>query len=227
MGRISSNVSNDRQEVIYHPNKFAEGVRILMLTTRSKEGGRTNNPDRQKSNKKYVTRNVDEYYEKLDDLICEMTPDQRIYSTVDDRDLDRAEREFKFRLLESDYYDDESRHSFYIDVWNRWISCLQAPVSRNSQLFLYDIDDDGDNEDTSVEDLEEQLSAVYPQPPEIYKYRTKNGWHVITTPFNPSQVKAKVQKNAMLLVAYYKDRDENHPAAKTCIGPLPEYKGRT
>jgi len=225
MGRVSSNVPDSRLEIIYHPDKFAEGVRILMLTTRSKEGGRTNNPDRQKTNKKYVTRNKDEYYEKLDELICKMTPQQRIYSTVDDRNLDRAEREFKFRLLESDYYDDESRHSFYIDVWNRWISCLQSPPARNSQHFLFDIDNDGDNDNVDVNTLFGVLNSLGVNP---YVYETKNGHHVVCDPFNPKLINAmnaKPQKNAMLLVAYY----NNYIPVKVAEEPQPlqEYNGRT
>lgn len=218
MGQLAPNPGKELK-IIYHPDTFADGVRILMLTTRSKEGGRTNNPDRQLTNKKYVTRSTEEYYEKLDQLIEEMNPQQRIYSTVDNRNIDKAVRIFKERQLDADYYDQENRHGFYVDIYNRWISALQAPQARVSNLFLYDIDDEGDN--SEVEAVE-HFTAMEHHGFNPYMYRTKNGYHIITDPHNPI-FEAKPQKNAMLLVAYYQDKKiESREFTE-----LPKYNGRT
>lgn len=223
MANQKLNKKHPKLEIIYHPDEFVEGVRILMLTTRSKDGGRTNNPDRQKSNKKYVTRSKEEYYEKLDELLEEMTPAQRIYSTVDPRSIPKAIRIFKQRQLDADYYGEEEWKNFYVDIFNRWISSLQSPASRASQKFLFDIDDDGDNEDVGLNDVMFKLMELGIE--DVYFYETKNGYHVITPPFNPSGFPASVQKNAMLLVAYYKDHVDL-PAPMPVVKELQEYTGR-
>lgn len=222
MGHQIKKATDERLQIIYHPDSFSEGVRILMLTTRSKDGGRTNNPDRQPSNKKYVTRSSEEYYEKLDELIAEMNQSQRIYSTVDPRDTEKAIHKFKQNQLDADYYAEKDKFGFYDDVYNRWISSLQQPTARASRLFLYDIDDDeGDpiTREEAVFLMEKGGINV------LHSYNTKNGCHVITDPHDPKKIDIQHQKNSMLLVAYY----ESGPIKQLEVEKteLPEYKGRT
>lgn len=176
------------------PDEFKEGVRILMLTLRSKEGGKVNKPDRVA--KKMVSRNKDDFNKKFAELLVERKGDERIYSTVDARDIEKAIRMFKERQLESDYYDTESRHGFYFDVFNRWISSLQSPRAQVGTLFMVDIDDEKNEYEPIMKEIKENGIGI------VYDYPTKNGRHLVLKPFNPALVKFTVLKNHMLLLAY-------------------------
>lgn len=185
-----------------HPDSFKEGVRILMLTQRGKDGGAAK-PDRAPKTKKVITQSIEEFNIKLAELEEMRSDEERIYSTIDERDMDKGIRIFKERQLDADYYDIESHHSFYVDIWNRWISALQSPQARRGTLFLIDIDKDEDNSNVDF-DTEMQKLIEIPNTECVYVYKTKNGFHLITTPFNPALTNLKVQKNAMMLWAYSK-----------------------
>jgi len=178
---------------IEHPKQFKEGVRILMLTLRSKEGGKVNMPDRVA--KKIVSRNAEEFDQALEKLSALRIEPERIYATVEERDLNKGIRIFKERQLEADYYDPDSHFSFYVDIWNRWISSLQSPKARANTLFLVDIDEEDDEELIRKEIKENELKI-------IHEYNTKNGEHLILYPFNPNIVSFKVNKNFMMLWEY-------------------------
>jgi len=196
--------------LINHPEEFKQGVRILMRTLRSKDGGKKNNPDRVAE--KLVSRSPEEFDKIFEHLLKNRKDQERIYSTVDARNLDKAIRKFKYDQLDADYFDKESRNSFYIDIYNRWISALQSPQSRDGTLFLIDIDN-GENDEkkirTDLEALFQGLSGMMGGlqfvPKIVDDYRTKNGCHIITTPFNPSLFPHEVKKNSMILWAYEKE----------------------
>lgn len=178
-------------KVIEHPKVYKEGVRVLLRVTRNKDvpgGG-------DRSSKKMVSQSPEEFDEILQEMIAGAKEGERIYSTLDPRDVKKAIRIFKTRQLEADYYSEEDHKSFYLDVKNRWISSLMAPQARAGNKFLIDIDDPNDYEKAIAE------LAFNGTPPE-YTYTTKNGMHIITNPFNPKTVSFPVQKNAMMLVAY-------------------------
>ena len=182
------------------PLQFKQGVRILMLTLRGKEGGKITKPDR--VSKKVISRNETEFdamYEKLSLL---RKGEERIYSTVDERNMEKAIRSFKERQLEADYYDQETKFSFYTDVWNRWISCLQSPKAKNGTLFLIDIDDEGENAQNVGKEEQIRQEIIKNSIEIVFEYPTKNGKHIITKPFNPALVSFQIQKNAMMLLKF-------------------------
>lgn len=181
-------------KIIEHPESFKEGIRILMLTLRSKEGGKTNLPDR--SAKKMISRNPEEFDKCMQILMDRRVGMERIYSTVDERDIDNAIRIFKGRQLDADYFDRESHVSFYVDIWNRWISSLQSPRARKGCLFMVDVDDDKQEEDNIRKSIEAHGFNL------IHEYPTKNGRHFILEPFNPNLVEFDCLKNHMMLWVY-------------------------
>jgi len=184
---------------IEHPDLFKEGTRVIMRTLRGKEGG-SNKPDRK--SKKYVTRSVDEFNETHTKLLAERQENERIYSTINPRNIEKAIRIFKERMLDSDYYADEDRHWFYIDMYNRWISSLMAPTAKMDTQFLVDIDyDEGDNvnyEGVIREEIKKFELTI------IHEYETKNGRHIILKPFNRTLVSFETRVDAMMLWAYEK-----------------------
>ena len=186
--------------LITHPKEFKQGTRILMRTLRSKDGGKVNKPDRVAE--KLVSRNEEEFDELFAQLLAKRTGQERIYSTVDARNMSKAIRQFKYDQLDADYYDKESHASFYVDIYNRWISALQSPQSREGTLFLWDIDEDNMNPEgltTIYESIRHNNIEI------IDDYPTKHGKHLITKPFNPNIVSFYgIKKNAMMLWAYEK-----------------------
>jgi hypothetical protein len=192
-----------------HPIQFKEGVRIIMLALRGKEGG-NNKPDR--VSKKYITRNPQEFDECMEKLLKVRKGQERIYSTVNGRDTQKAIILFKHRQLDADAYALPEKESFYIDIWNRWISCLQNPACRTDKLFMLDADSKED-EETMREEIRINNVEV------VHEYDTKNGHHFILNPFNPSQLKCDVLRNHMMLWAYGDETDdEDYPYCQECSG---------
>lgn len=186
--------------VINHPHEFKEGVRILMRCKRNKDGQGSSGGDR--SSKKIITSSPQEYDEALQSLIEGTQGGERIYATVDKRSWPKAIRGFKQKQLDNDYASDDTRHSFYKDVSNRMVSCLQGPTARLSSLFLFDCD-----EPQQYDSLVKELLSAVGVSGIIHTYQTKNGFHIITKPFEyPKLLDAKwhplIQKNAMMLIAF-------------------------
>lgn len=73
------------------------------------------------------------------------------------------------------------------------------PGSRSSSYFVFDID--------NPMTLDEALGILdrCPEKPEIVKqYATKNGWHIITKPFNHTKLEKELSfhKDGLLLLKY-------------------------
>lgn len=191
----AQDIKDEVERIKLEFSDFMEGVRVLFLIHRNKEGGDTNNT----KVRKIITQNSKEFIEELSALVKmknESEEAYRIYSSVNDRNVEKAIRKFKYEQLDADYYDGEQKHQFYFDIRNRWIGCLMQPQQKKSSLFLFDVD---------TEDNGEALKALHDV--EIVKsYKTKNGWHIVTQPFNhtkktlPENVELKI--DGLLLLSY-------------------------
>lgn len=182
--------------------EYTDGYRVLFLIHRNKEGGETNNT----KVKKIVTKNSKEFADSLYDLLVEKDSSDvplRIYSSVNSRNFEKAIRQFKQEQLDADYYDTASRHGFYLDTKNRFIGALMAPLAREESLFLLDVDRE-EGKDTHGEVLKAMFDAGVDD--KIVKvYPTKNGWHIVTQPFNPnllSHPALEIKKDGLLLLKY-------------------------
>jgi hypothetical protein len=174
-----------------------------MLTWRGKDGGNATRPDRIAI--KRITTNEEEFDKAFDELAVLKSQSKnplRIYSSVNSRDIKKAQREFKQRQLDADYFDEDSRNQFYLDIKNRWISCLMKQNCREETLFLIDIDEEVTDQDCKVL-AREHLKNLGVEI--VYEYPTKNGTHIITKPFNPNLFNTnfgEVKKDALLLIDY-------------------------
>jgi len=185
-----------KQYILDQFKGFTDGVRFMMLTQRSKDGGPSTRPDRKA--KKIITTNPEEFAEALDTLLALQTEGYRIYSSINSRNMELAIRKFKEAQLEADYYDIANRHFFYFDIKNRWLSSLMKRSSKIGSNFLIDIDsDDGD-------DYESIKAEVVKHTEILLDYPTKNGRHLVTKPFNPNliSVPEKVNPDGLLLLTY-------------------------
>lgn len=204
--KLESNVKQDikmkASHIIDDFHHYIDGTRVLFLMHRKKEGLKeTNNHTHVK---KVITRGSEEFQYELEKLLDEKERSNipyRIYSAVNSRDVEKAIRQFKFEQLNADYYDDDSRHSFYYDLENRFMGALMAPAARNTSLFLFDVDNE-EGRDVMGETLE-QLAELNIDI--LKQYKTKNGWHVVTPAFNPNLFTVEnvsINKDGLLLLAW-------------------------
>jgi len=185
--------------------QFSDGIRMIMLCQRNKDGRDTNKTNR--ASKRKISANGEEFFKILKEFReIKNNSDKplRIYSCVNKRDIKKAIRNFKQEQLDADYYDEDSRNKFYFDIRNRWISSLMKQNCRAETKFLIDIDHiikEAKNWDISY--IEEHLEEIGVKV--ILKYPTKNGYHIITEPFNPTLWNCEfgeVKKDALLLLDY-------------------------
>lgn len=190
----------EAQLIGYKHEGFTNGCRVLFLIQRHKDGGHTNNSKL----RSYITNDYAEWVIALGKLLQEKSEypgmELRIYQTLNPRDVEKGIRHYKHAMLEADYYDKDMRQWFYIDARNRIISALMKYGSRAESRFLFDID----GGDAVLEEFKKCL--VKGMTHIVNEYKTKNGYHVITEPFNPGLVElpegVELKKDAMMLLKY-------------------------
>lgn len=179
---------------------FTTGIRVMFLIHRSKEGAVSANQDKLR---KLISRNPTEFQENLYQLLVQKEASEdtlRIYSSVNSRNTDKAERRFKEIQLDNDYADEESCEDFYLDIRNRYISCLMSPNSSNGSLFILDLDSVAEYETALIIIAQAGLNDKI-----VQKYPTKNGWHIVMQPFNPALLgtySSKIHRDALILLDY-------------------------
>ena len=189
------------KEIMEQFRDFVDGTRIIMLTQRNKEGGKSNNPDR--VSKRKISSNRIEFESILEEFleIKNLFPEKqlRIYSSVNQRNFEKGMREFKRQQLEADYYDNESKCNFYLDIKNRFLGSIMKPSSRAETFFLIDCDD------LTRKTIGKAIDEVDAITDVVLHYKTKNGYHIITKPFNPNlfnKTIGEIKKDALLLLDF-------------------------
>lgn len=193
----------DKADNLWHEFvDFTDGFRVLFLIHRNKEGGETNNTKYTKY-MKIITRDSKEFREQLRELVSIQMNSEvpyRIYSSVNARDFNKAIRQFKYEQLDADYYDQVQKENFYLDVKNRFLGCLMQPAQRYTSWFLFDIDN-VEGKDVYGETLQILDSELI-----IKSYPTKNGWHIVTKPFNYTTLTlpegVEIKKDGLLLLSW-------------------------
>lgn len=198
--------AQDMQDIYERFKLFTDGYRVLFLIHRSKEGGKSANNDHVR---KIITRDAEEWQAGLLELLNDKYraslegKQLRIYATVNKRNVEKAVRSFKYAQLDADYYGDNERLGFYHDIKNRWISALMQQANRADSLFLFDIDR------PDIEAVKTELDAAAKAGGAtigiLHTYKTRNGWHMVTTPFNPNIVHiagVEINKDGLLLLSY-------------------------
>jgi len=180
----------------------SDGIRVVLLIHRSKEGGANNKFKRHL--RKIITTNSEEFFQAIKELKEIKDNDERplrIYASCNNRDLNKAIRLFKEQQLATDYDDKEKLSSFYLDIKNRFISCLMNKACRNEKNFLFDLDEIDDRSFHSIYNILEKQTEI------INYYQTKNGYHIITKPFNyfktlDKEIADTIQPDALMLIDY-------------------------
>ena len=175
------------------PEIFTDGVRGILLIRRNKDGEEGN---AQRKAIKRISRNSIEWRAFVRELYeLQQTSHQgyRIYSSVNERNITKAIHEFKRRQLETDYGNMHELHSFYCDIKNRFFSCLMNPNCRAQNNFLIDCDTEEEYEHAKLQLRNSGLIVM--------EYKTKNGMHIITRPFNPNDYgNMQIKKDELMFI---------------------------
>lgn len=167
------------ENIIKRFQSISDWLRVVLLIHRSKEWGANNKFKRHI--KKIITTNSEEFFEAIRELKEIKDRDKRplrIYASCNSRDINKAIRLFKEQQLANDYDPTEKHESFYIDIKNRFISCLMDKSCRAEKNFIIDLDWIDDRSFVQLLNIIEKRTEI------ILSYRTKNGFHIITEPFN-------------------------------------------
>ena len=180
---------------------FSNGIRVVFLIHRKKDGG-TNRKTRQ-SIKKVITTNSEEFFKTIEELKEIKDNDDRnlrIYATINSRDIKKGIREFKQKILDNDYQCDKSMFDFYFDIKNRFIGSIMKPKCNIENNFLFDLDDCDHRSYIQMIEILKKNTDV------LLTYETKNGYHIITKPFNYTKLDERfisnINKDALLLIDF-------------------------
>ncbi len=180
---------------------FLDGNRVVILMHRRKDGG--HGKEFQRRTLSYATHDKESALKFIAKCLIvknESPEPMRIYITCNSRNLKKAERNIKTQILEMDYSGEETKRIFYERFERNWHSALMQESARATPYFLIDVDDI-EGRDTSGENLKELAELGVNV---IAQFKTKNGWHLITEPFNPALYKAsgEIKKDGQLLLSY-------------------------
>ena len=196
---IDEDIERQCRDIMEEFRLFTNNYHVLFLIHRNKEGGETNNTKVEK----IIVRNNLEYKKALILLLTKKYQSDlplRIYASLNERNFNKAIRQFKYEQLEADYYDQVQKENFYLDIKNRFIGCLMQPAQKATSYFLFDIDNE-----KGRDVMGEALTAI-PGEQIVQTYSTKNGWHIITKPFDYTKCvlpkNCEFKKDALLLLAY-------------------------
>ena len=176
-------------KLLDHPDEYRNGVRVLFLKGRYKDGivhQRT---------RQVISHDADAFDDGLKELQLLAQPGERIYASAGPRCLERATRIFKEKQLAADY---EEGIQFYRKLTDRWISCLMKPTSEDKENKKWLIDCDTTEDTWAVEDY------IAKKDWEHYRYQSKSGTHFILEPFNLKDwpFPEMVHRNAIMLWGY-------------------------
>lgn len=197
--------------ILNHPDSYKTGARVLFLVSRNKDGGTGGRPRAVR-----ISYSQAEFDDKLEALADDMLANERIYGSTEERDMDKAIRMFKERMLKIDDERNDHYYNFYKHLNGTWASCLQRNAGRVGKKFLFDLDTDELKAefDYFLEYWRAMKNAnntallkAQAGPEEVYQYRSKSGWHAITSPFNvkpllSEPIQAACHRNSMMLWSY-------------------------
>lgn len=200
MVAVEEEIEQKAKSIMEEYADFTSGVRYLSLLHRSKDGG--HNKEYHRRGGFYVTHSKEEYLDSLVRLLilqAVSSKPYRLYASVNPRSLTKAEKQFKMESLEADFSSGENKEYFYQRLESRWAGCLMKPGSRIGSLFVLDVDGEGDVTAEPLKWCSENGVDV------IKQYKTPNGYHIITAPFNPETMnlpQVEVKKDALILLSY-------------------------
>lgn len=180
---------------------FSEGVRLIMLLHRTKDGG--HNKESRRASKRFLYRTPEEFKTALFEAVLAQTlsgDKYRIYLSVNARDVSKSVFYLEQCLLDAHHGNSaDMKNDLYQKVFFDSRAFLMQPAHRATKLFLLDIDD---VEGMNRLDVILSLLGKHPEIEELLRRRTRNGWHIITNPFNPALLNGalEIKKDALIYV---------------------------
>ncbi len=205
--RVSHLVEDTEQlcDELYDKFKdFTDGYRIILLLERKKDGGGSHKP--QKHAIRWITKDSahwKKYLSKalfLQKVLNIQGDAYRIYASVNPRNIQKGILHFKHEQVDSEHGDQDQCEYWYADIQDRFIGAMMKPGSKDGSLFLIDVDGD----QTLVGQVLQQVAELGLDI--LLQYGTKNGWHIIVSPFNPTLFKpiegVEVKTDSLLAISY-------------------------
>lgn len=201
VGNLIEDIEKEAEEIFAEFSQFSEGARMIMLLERKKDGG--HNKEELRNLATRFTFSGEEYKRAIRDMLVLqlLYPESRMYTSVNPRKMTKVIQQIERELLELHYCKDdvqvEYTHKKLIKSPRHF---FMQPQCADGSLFVIDVDDE-EGIDSSAEALKEAERVGV----EILKtYKTKNGWHFVTKPFNPAlwTHKSEVKKDALILLNY-------------------------
>lgn len=179
-------------------DEFTSDTNVLMLLHRKKDGGATKEDRRRLA--WFIVHDKESYRQALLKLLIlkdgHKEGDYRIYASSNPRNIVKAERLLKQRILQTDFDGKENKEYFWKRLDRKWISALMSDTCRDRSYFLWDIDDE-DGKDMHGDALKKLADWEI-----VHQYRTKGGWHIITKPGNPEGILLDLKKDGLILLDY-------------------------
>lgn len=200
IGALEEDIERKANALMQEFSQFTTGTRYLCLLHRAKDGG--HNKEYHRRGGFYITHTPEEYADALARLLILQVVSKkpyRLYASVNARSVTKAEKQFKMEMLESDFAPKENHEFFWTRIESRWVGALMKPGSRIGSNFILDADGEGDVSAPVLKLCAENNIDVLKQ------YKTPNGYHVITSPFNPEIMNlpdVEVKKDGLILLSY-------------------------
>lgn len=179
---------------------FSDGCRMLILLERKKDGG--HNKEERRTLQTRFSFSEEEFKRAIKELLVMriIYPESRLYSSVNARSIKKVIRRIEEELLDCHYSDEERRLFTYKKLIKSARHFVMQQSASETSLFVIDADD-VEGKDIHGEVLKHcaELGVEILKP-----YKTKNGWHVIVKPFNPSLWKhtSEIKKDALILLDF-------------------------
>ena len=189
-----------REIMLSLPDCLTSGFRTLFLLERAKDGGA--NKEEKRVFNFAVSTKTEELEAKLKEFLWlklfHNQKDLRIYLSVNERNEHRAVRNMLEAITDAMYADQINRDLVAKKIVKGSRSYIMAPNARKTSFFLFDVDNI-EGRDVMGETLQEMGDLSIE---EIYRKSTRNGWHVVTKPFNPQIWKgvAEIKKDGLILL---------------------------
>lgn len=182
------------------PQKLKEGTRVLFLVQRQKDGG--GNSEEKRIFSVAVIEDEEDLIQKLSHFLAIRDAyteiDLRVYLSVNSRNKYTAIRNMLDSIIESFYCPDVQKELITTKLLRGAKSSLMNPNARKTKYFLIDVDSmvDVDTYQEAMSDLFDRGVTI------IHERKTRNGWHIITEPFNPAgwNQYSEIKKDALMLL---------------------------
>ncbi len=180
---------------------FSDGCRMLILLERKKDGG--HNKEERRTLQTRFTFSPEEYKRAIKEMLLLrlLNPEARLYASVNSRNIKKVIQQVETELLWCHYSDEVNRLSTYKKLIKSARHFVMQQTCANDSLFIIDADNI-EGRDIYAEVL---IKCAKLNIDIVKCYKTKNGWHIVTKPFNPNLWDSsfgEIKKDGLILLDY-------------------------